>query len=95
MISVSSPHQGLSSYTLSRRGQNSIALFIILLFFLFNALSVQGQDWTYDERDHYRYGMNILNGDSTRFDDSKMPVSAWNALPARIADVLPDGLLKA
>lgn len=59
-----------------------------------NAWSVQGLDWTYDEPEHYKYGMNILKGDSTRFDDSKMPVSAWNALPARIGDVLSNGLVK-
>jgi hypothetical protein len=94
MLSASIPRERLNAYTLSRRGQNSIALFIVVSFFLFNVLSVQGQDWTYDEPEHYRYGMNILNGDSTRFDDSKMPVSAWNALPARIADVLSYGPLK-
>lgn len=94
MLSASIPRERLSLYTLSRRGQNSLALLIVLCFFLFNALSVQGQDWTYDEPEHYRYGMNILKGDSDRFDDSKMPVSAWNALPARIADVLPDGPMK-
>lgn len=95
MVSVSTPHHGLNSYTLSRRWQNAIALFIVLLFFLFNVLSVQGFDWTYDEPDHYKYGMNILHGNSTRFDDSKMPISAWNALPAWIADLLPDGSMKA
>jgi hypothetical protein len=66
----------------------------LLLFFIFNALSVWGRDQTIDEPRHYKYGMNILNGDSNRFDDSKMPVSAWNALPAKIAEFIPDGFLK-
>ena len=95
MLFASIPRERLNSYPLSRRGQNSSALLVVLFFFLFNLLSVQGHDWTYDEPEHYQYGMNILNGDSTRFDDSKMPVSAWNALPARIADLLPDGPLQA
>ena len=94
MLLASIPRERLNSYTLSRQAQNSIALLIVLAFFLFNALSVQGLDWTYDEPVHYWYGRNILKGDSTRFDDSKMPVSAWNALPAWIANVLPDSHLK-
>jgi hypothetical protein len=94
MLSASISRERLNSYSLSRRGQNVIAWLIILSFFLFNILSVQGHDWTYDEPEHYQYGMNLLNGDSTRFDDSKMPVSAWNALPARLADVLPESPMK-
>jgi len=94
MISVPGARERLNSYLKSRKGQNFVALLFILFFLFFNAMSVQGKDWTYDEPRHYRYGVNILNGDSTRFDDSKMPVSAWNALPARVADFLPAGLLK-
>ncbi len=47
-----------------------------------------------DEAKHFKYGMNILNGNSDRFDDSKMPVSALNALPAKLALFLPDSQLK-
>ncbi|MFC2163898.1 ArnT family glycosyltransferase [Acidobacteriota bacterium] len=39
---------------------------------------------TYDERHHYDYGERIINGNSERSkqtDDSKMPLSALNALP--------------
>ena len=87
----------LSQITSHRSGQNLVAIFALLVFFAFSALSVQGKDKTYDEPRHLQYGMNILNGDSTRFDDSKMPFSAWNALPAKIAEIVPspDGLLKA
>lgn len=73
----------------ARKAQNSIVLLLLAFFFLFSALSVQGKAETYDEPKHYRYGSNILNGDSTRFDDSKMPFSAWNALPAKIAEIAP------
>src|SRR6185503_4473200 len=77
------------------KGQNLLVLVVLLLFLAFSAFSVQGRDKTLDEPRHYKYGTNILNGDSTRFDDSKMPVSAWNALPAKIAESLPDGFLKS
>jgi 4-amino-4-deoxy-L-arabinose transferase-like glycosyltransferase len=40
---------------------------------------------TYDEPRHFLYGQNILHLDSNRFDDSKMPVSALNALPSAVA----------
>ena len=74
--------------------QNLSACVLIFLFFLLGVFSVREKSWTFDEPNHYQYGMNILNGDSDRFDDSKMPVSAWNALPARIASFLPEGTLK-
>jgi hypothetical protein len=69
--------------------------FLLICAFIVTAyLSVRGLSLTADEAKHYRYGENILAGNSNRFDDSKMPVSAWNALPARLADLLPDGTLK-
>jgi 4-amino-4-deoxy-L-arabinose transferase-like glycosyltransferase len=48
---------------------------------------------TYDEPDHFRYGRQILAGNAARFDDSKMPFSALNALPAVAARALPEGRL--
>jgi Gpi18-like mannosyltransferase len=86
--------QRTSSFFRSDKHQNTLILSVLVLYFAFSAYSVYGRDRTIDEPRHYRYGMNILNGDSTRFDDSKMPVSAWNALPAKIAESLPDGFLK-
>jgi hypothetical protein len=87
----------LNSFLTFRKGQNSIAFLLLLFFFIFSALSVQGKSETYDEHNHYKYGTNILKGDSTRIDDSKMPFSAWNALPAKIVEVFPfpDGVLKS
>jgi hypothetical protein len=91
-------HANIRNKTISWLGseerQNLFVFLILLFFFVFSACSVQGRDKTIDEPRHYKYGMNILNGNSTRFDDSKMPVSAWNALPAKIAEFLPAGLLK-
>jgi hypothetical protein len=56
--------------------------------------SVAGRPFTYDEPDHLRYGRQLLAGDAERFDDSKMPVSAANALPGHVAAALPEGHLR-
>jgi 4-amino-4-deoxy-L-arabinose transferase-like glycosyltransferase len=48
---------------------------------------------TYDEPRHFLYGHNILHLDSNRFDDSKMPVSALNAIPEAVGSHLPAGPL--
>lgn len=84
----------LKASLVSVQGQNMIALAFILFFLVISAMSIRGKSRTYDEAYHLYYGINILNGDSTRFDDSKMPFSAWNALPTKIASYLPGGSLK-
>lgn len=72
------------------------AAFFALLaaLFVLQATSLRHKSLTYDAPDHLRYGLQILHGDATRFDDSKMPVSAWNALPARIGELLEPGRLR-
>jgi 4-amino-4-deoxy-L-arabinose transferase-like glycosyltransferase len=50
---------------------------------------------TYDEPRHFLYGQNLLHFDSSRFDDSKMPVSALNAIPSLAGAHLPPGPLAA
>lgn len=35
----------------------------------------------YDEGPHLRYGLQMLGGNSDRFDDSKMPITVLNAIP--------------
>jgi len=81
--------------TSSNRFQNLTALGIILFFIVFSVLSVQGMSLTADEPDHYKYGTRILSLNSTRFDDSKMPITALNVLPAKLASKLPIGPLRA
>jgi len=78
----------------SRSGQNLIVVPFILFFFLINVLSIRGKSLTTDEPAHFNYGLHIINGDSTRGSMSKMPVSAWNALPSKLASYLPDNGLK-
>lgn len=78
----------------ARHNQNVVALLILILFILISILSSVKVSYTMDENLHYQYGENILNGDATRFDDSSMPISVLNALPAKLAFFLPAGRLK-
>jgi len=71
-----------------------VSLLLIIFFLVISCLSMQDKAWTYDEKAHFRYGGYILDGSSNRFDDSKMPVTAWNVLPAKLARFLPNGGLK-
>lgn len=94
MEKTSSSITRFRSFIVSRMGSDLIAFLLILFFFTIGVLSVRGKSLTYDEPYHYQYGVNILNGNSSRFDDSKMPFSILNALPAKIASFLPEGELK-
>jgi hypothetical protein len=79
----------------TRRFQYLAASGIILFFILLSVFSVRGMSLTADEPDHYKYGTRILSLNSTRFDDSKMPITALNVLPAKLASKLPTGSLRA
>ena len=73
---------------------SKLALIALLgMFLLINLGSIRYKSYTTDEAKHYRYGQNILNMDSDRFDDSKMPFSALNALPAKLAPLFSEGLI--
>lgn len=75
--------------------QRALLLALCVFFVVFSVLSISGKSLTTDESRHYQYGVNILDGKAERFDDSKMPFSALNALPGKIASRLPDGPIKA
>lgn len=66
---------------------------MLTIFLLINLTSAWNLTLTYDEPEHLRYGKQILALNSDRFDDSKMPFSALNALPGRLAEYLPGGWL--
>ncbi len=66
---------------------------LLAALFALDLASLPRLSLTYDEPGHLQYGSNLLHGDSDRFDDSKMPVSAANALPAVVAERLPPGRL--
>lgn len=61
-------------------------LFLGGAFLLLGIQTMGGASPTTDEPGHYRYGHRILRGVSERWDDSKMPVSALNALPCFMAE---------
>ena len=68
--------------------ERAIVFFLLALFMLLNLGSIRNKTLTTDEPKHYQYGRNILNLNSDRFDDSKMPFSALNALPAKLAELV-------
>lgn len=66
--------------SLERRARALIAL-MGLAFLLLGGRAILSMSPTTDEPGHYRYGHRILRGVAARWDDSKMPISALNALP--------------
>jgi len=64
------------------------SLIIIFLFLTLGSILLGHLSLTYDEPQHFRYGELIYQLKSDRFDDSKMPVSVINVIPAKIADQL-------
>lgn len=72
-----------------RIGEKTVIVVLLALFLLINLASIRHKTLTTDEPKHYQYGQNILNLKSDRFDDSKMPFSALNALPAKFAEFVP------
>ena len=76
--------------------ENLVAILLILLFVLISYLSMKNLSITADESKHYKYGTKILDRDASRLvnkkglvDDSKMPFSALNAFPAKMANYIP------
>ncbi len=74
------------------RGDKFAVLALCAFMFSLEIFSIWDKSLTADEGAHAHYGLNILRGDSSRFDDSKMPVTALNALPVVAAQFLK-GLL--
>lgn len=61
--------------------------------------SVQQDDLTYDEQDHLNYGISILKGNSDKIQpgadfNTTMPISALNAIPRAVEQVLDPSLHK-
>jgi phage-related holin len=65
-----------------------ILLIIIFFFFTLGSILLGHLSLTYDEPQHFRYGEQIYNLNSDRFDDSKMPVSVINVIPSKVAAAL-------
>ncbi len=69
----------------------AVLVVLVSVSLALNVASMHRMTLTADEPEHLRYGRNILNLDSARFDDSKMPISALNAVPGALAEHLPPG----
>lgn len=82
----------LRRVTSDRSREIVVAAGLLALLLVLLVTAVQRKTLTYDEADHYNYGLQILNLNSDRAgDDSKMPFSALNALPGWVAAQLPPG----
>lgn len=79
-----------------RNRPHNVYLVILFLFIIvINLASLWHNSSTYDEKSHLTYGINILSRlDSTRFDDSKMPVSVFNAAPYALFVILDSNTSK-
>jgi len=61
---------------------------ILVFIFFFNFISIKHKSITYDEPNHFKYGLHVFKGNTDRFDDSKMPISVLNAVIYHIAKQL-------
>lgn len=59
---------------------------LALAFLILGVRTIGTASPTTDEPGHYRYGHRILRGVAERWDDSKMPISALNALPCFVSE---------
>ncbi len=78
----------------NRYSQAWVVLSLLLLFSVLATSEAVQESLTYDEPAHYKYGEQILNLDSSRFDDSKMPFSILNVLPVKLIQSFFPGLLE-
>ncbi|MFQ5923804.1 MAG: glycosyltransferase family 39 protein, partial [Anaerolineales bacterium] len=62
------------------------ALAIVFVFLTLGSLLLGRKALTYDEPQHYRYGEQIFELNSDRFDDSKMPISVLNVVASKLAE---------
>lgn len=72
---------------------------IAVIYIGLAVVSVQYDDITYDESAHLRYGVQILKGNTSRETDpqrfrSTMPISAFNALPRAVEQLIHRGTKK-
>ncbi len=57
------------------------AVILLLIVLILSVSSIKNKSITADEPYHYNYGLQILNLDSNRIFNSKMPFSCLNAIP--------------
>lgn len=78
-----------------KRVRNVFVPTALVLMFVLDYTSIRHKSAIYDEGDHFLYGYAVLSGRSDRNFDSKMPVSALNALPFRLSMELAPAWLRS
>jgi hypothetical protein len=72
---------------------------IIVLYLLNGMYSIRHLSITFDEGAHFSYGIRVLKGDPEKYkaeaDNSKMPISAINAIPRAAEQIFNKGLVKS
>jgi 4-amino-4-deoxy-L-arabinose transferase-like glycosyltransferase len=63
-----------------RLSEVGVVLALLSVFFILCVSSIALKTKTYDEKSHYHYGRQMLELNSDRFDDSKMPFSVINVV---------------
>lgn len=80
---------------ITANSQTITAIFIIMIFAFVNISSVMRNfSLTTDEDKHILYGERVISGNSDKFDDSKMPVTALNVIPKKLALFIENEQLK-
>ena len=82
-------------YVALSRAQRALLFLVLAASVALDLAGMRRMTQTVDEPTHLRYGKNILALDSTRIDDSKMPISALNAVPGAVAERMPPGAVAA
>src|SRR5882757_3094249 len=80
------------------RYQSLFLLFSIIIYLANGIATIPHQSITWDEGSHFSYGIRVLQGKPDRTnlesDNSKMPVTALNAVPRVFEQVFNKGLKK-
>jgi len=79
------------------RAHRFILLLLFLVYFVNGVISIRSNSIVSDETDHLSYGIRVLSGKPQKVyedDASTQPVSALNALPRAVEQVLNPGLQK-
>ena len=84
---------------LRKRGMHFYLVLVLFIFYLINGVFViRMNSITSDEMDHWSYGKRILKMQSQKiytYDDaSAMPITALNALPRAVVQLINPGLQK-
>lgn len=64
-----------------------LAVVLMAALVVLNVFSVRHKTLTYDEPWHFRYGLNVVDGDPERFVDGTMPFSALNVIPRKVGEL--------